>query len=800
MKYETPLEITKRFIKEDFINRNLLGAIDCLSRDISWFGTGENEEVSNIVEAENYISKEIHADSEPYEVEYISQKEQLVCEGIGNANIKVKFTAKEISIICRITSFTCIEDHEVKINSMHFSVPDRLQDEKEFFPFSMEERYARELTLEYFNNTVSCGIIGEYFEKNYPFYFINDKMLNVLGYSHREEYINAVEGLNINGIFVNDRERVEREVSQQIHRNGEYKTTYRMIKKSGDYIWVDDCGRLIKTNDNRDAIISACIDVTEKHTKSLQVNSDRAMMIRAIEVLFPKCISINLSKNTYTTVENNKKNKINYSDNGSYSRFIQEELEEIHLEDRKKYKETFSRENLILQYEKKEKIVSLNYRTMDDDRMWHWDNSIVIFTVNMYSDDILAIALTECIDEQKAIEEYLRDREKKLASALDSAKRANDAKSEFMSRMSHDIRTPMNAIIGMTNIALESDELTKEVKECLETIDLSSNFLLGLVNDILDMSKIDQGEVILNPTPYELGEFKKYLVTMIGPLCNDKKIVFTINEINIKYDCIMVDKVRFNQICFNILSNSVKYTPEGGKICLTIKHIEKKGKNLKIQIVVKDNGIGMSEEFQKKMFEPFTQEDTHHVNEVQGTGLGLSIVKSIVDIMGGTIEVKSKVGEGTEFIINLVIEEGTKYKGIENKKILSTKCLEGKKLLVCEDHPINLEIVRRLLEKAKVHVEAAEDGKKGYDKFIKSPKGYYDGILMDIRMPNLDGLQATKNIRMSNHPDALTIPIISMTANAFDSDIQESKESGMNGHISKPINPNILYSTLIDLT
>ena len=360
----------------------------------------------------------------------------------------------------------------------------------------------------------------------------------------------------------------------------------------------------------------------------------------------------------------------------------------------------------------------------------------------------------------------------------------------------HDLRTPMNAIIGLT--ALAKDEVTdaKAIDEYLDKINSAGKFLLGLVNDCLDIEKISSGKMELHPQPYPYEEFRNSIHTMFVPLCKQKNITFLYDE-NKTHDSILVDKVRFEQIFFNLLSNAVKFTPEGGKVeCIILNQMIEEG-TVSCDFIVRDNGCGMSQEFQKHMFIPFEQEQNENSMQSQGTGLGLSIVKSIVDMMGGTITIQSRRGEGTEVKIHLDIPIAPRMEQSVNTLHNSkNNNLRGIHVLLVEDHPLNREIAKKLLEKREMVVTCAENGQEAFMIFNNSEVYYYQVVLMDIRMPVMNGLESTEAIRKSDREDAGTIPIIAMTANAFEEDVEITRLAGMNAHLSKPIEPQKLYETL----
>lgn len=395
-----------------------------------------------------------------------------------------------------------------------------------------------------------------------------------------------------------------------------------------------------------------------------------------------------------------------------------------------------------------------------------------------------------------------QNRMTQLRDAVQAAQRANSVKTDFLARMSHDLRTPMNAVIGLAELAQK--ELTdpspadpSSMEYYVSNIISSGKLLLGLVNDCLDFEKISQNRMQLHLAPCSYAAFRQSISTMVTPLCQAKKIEFIFGPNTTSYT-VRVDPVRLEQIFMNLLTNAVKFTPEGGKIEFLTCHHNRHDNIISCDFIVRDNGIGISPEFQKHMFEPFEQESGNAAAQVQGTGLGLSIVKSLVDLMHGSISVKSEVGRGTEFTVHLdmpIVEEAE----ADPPRVLTNSpiSLKGRRVLLVEDHPLNTEIARRLLEKEGVQVTCAKNGKEALEKFKQTQPNLWDVILMDIRMPVMDGLQAARAIRALDREDAKTIPMIAMTANAFEEDVQASREAGMNAHLAKPIEPQRLYETIL---
>lgn len=379
-----------------------------------------------------------------------------------------------------------------------------------------------------------------------------------------------------------------------------------------------------------------------------------------------------------------------------------------------------------------------------------------------------------------------------------AAEAASIAKSEFLSRMSHDIRTPLNGIMGMTYLAKKQSNPARTA-DCLEKIDTSSRFLLSLVNDVLDMAKAESGKITLSPEPYTNEEFENYINSIIAPLCEERGQTFSYEPVVTLSNVVpLYDKLRANQVVFNLLSNAIKYTPEGGEIRFRLFQKKLSEKHMMEHIEIIDNGIGMSEEFQKVLFEPFTRESREDFAEARGTGLGLAITKQLVDAMGGKISVSSRPGVGTTFRLEFYID-CVPAAGAENdteQDLRRDIRISGKHILLCEDHPLNQEIAKLMLEEKWALVTVAGDGQEGLKAFLNSSIGYFDCILMDIHMPVMDGYETAKTIRKLPRADAKSVPIIAMTADAFAEDIQKCLDVGMNGHIAKPVDPEKLYKML----
>ena len=379
---------------------------------------------------------------------------------------------------------------------------------------------------------------------------------------------------------------------------------------------------------------------------------------------------------------------------------------------------------------------------------------------------------------------------RKLAATAKEADSANKAKTVFLSTMSHDIRTPMNAIIGLTTIAEKNIGDSKSVSDSLNKIKLASNHLLTLINDILDISKVEHGNISLSPVRFSVIELAENLENMVLPMVQQKNIDFRFQKNNITWEYLNADQLRINQVFINILSNAIKYTPDNKQVYVDLSE-EPCGKEGFIKLVYKvaDKGIGMPESFMEIMYEPFMRQTDSRINTIQGTGLGLAITKKMVDLMGGKIECQSKGGEGTTFIVTLELEVSENEKNADSQEENDSD-LTGMKILVAEDMDVNWEIISTLLEMYGIKCRRAENGKVAVDTLRNIQSGEFDVVFMDIQMPVMNGLEATREIRKLENPYAANIPIIAMTADAFSENVAECFEAGMNAHIAKPIDIN----------
>ncbi|MDO5116226.1 MAG: response regulator [Synergistaceae bacterium] len=1181
------LDVFRAFCDKWFVERDAEGACSFLLPDCIFRGTGINERVRGKAAMCDYIKTDIAEFSEAFTLEFYDMFENSPVDGLTSVTTLCLFTNSDykwrLSISCTLVRL----DEGWKISAFHAAEPAVSQRGDEHYPTSLVLENIAKQRRELFDSSVPGGMMGGYIEPHFPFYFINDRMLEYLGYSSEAEFIDDIDGLVSNCMHPDDRKFVDDAVGEQLSAGDEYVVEYRMRKKDGSYIFVHDIGRRITAEDGRKAIISSCIDVTAQHIAQEKILNLYNSIMGGVFICgdrFPWTVTEAndgfYSQLGYTREEFNMERRtvasiIHQDDirmvsesiedqvhrrNGSFSlihrvickdgslkwisvkgrRSAYEEDKPIlhvvfvdvtaqmelqrhmreHYEREVKYaselagsrllsktfgnvsrkvvemcevspgfpktqagdafpaaiekfagsavdprqadeiRSMFDCEKLTADYEKDISFYTIDFlrRRVNGEAVWCSTNArtyrnpengeLMIF---MYSFDVTDRRINEqilqscfktgcdfildvdlkkdryrvlsssggredfqfggglfskdisayverCVAEEyrelcmdnyslEKMKELLREktscsfqistrdkngesRAKKiqiyfiddtlgrvcvmqsdvtdilrreqeqnetLASALTAAEQANTAKSDFLSRMSHEIRTPMNAIIGMATIAAQSIGNDDQVADCISKIGISSRFLLSLINDILDMSRIESGKMLLKSERIPTAEFLNGINSICYAQAEARGVDFECIVDPVLDDYYIGDPMKLQQVLVNILSNAVKFTGEGGKVTFSATQRLKTKSDVVLRFVINDTGIGMSDEFLPHIFEPFSQENSGSTAVYGGTGLGLSISKSIVDMMDGKISVRSIKGIGSEFTVDvkLGLSEEEKERRVKKKQIYNFSSLKalvvdddvvvcentvatlkeigltaewvdsgkkaiarvrelwdknnhfdmilidwkmpdmdgietarrirgivgpdvtiiiitaydwisieheaklagvnmmvskplfksslvsafnkalgeketeknespseydfsGKRVLVAEDHPLNTEIAVLLLEQKGFSVETAENGLRAMELFSKSPEGYYDAILMDIRMPLMDGLTACSNIRHLSNKDAKTIPIIAMTANAFDEDIEKSKAMGMNAHLAKPIEPKRLYQTLYD--
>lgn len=464
---------------------------------------------------------------------------------------------------------------------------------------------------------------------------------------------------------------------------------------------------------------------------------------------------------------------------------------EIVKEDCARCKEFFSLKNLIPAVSKNQSA-SISFWMLNPRGNNKLKTTTVTYLDNTHEDLLLVGRdITDLFEKEK-------EQQMALQHAVELADFANRAKSDFLSRMSHDMRTPLNAVLGLVKLAI-NEETDPQIQDYLWNINSSGEFLLGLINDTLDLSKIESGKMELHRETYPLEDFVRGISAVIQPLMDEKGITFNVN-LKKQLNRIIVDRMRFNQVFYNLLSNAAKYTPAGGTVDFWSENIPPKGDKFGMRFHVKDSGIGMSDEFQKVLFEPFSQEFGEAHKEQKGTGLGLAIVKQIVDLAEGQIKVISAPGKGTEFIVDLYANSVESQDAEQKKLQYDPGKLRGIHVLLADDTAINTLVVKKLLGYQGCIVDVAENGQKALEMFSASQEFFYDIILTDLRMPMMDGFEEARQIRALHRKDASSVPMIAATADAYDDMLMKIKEAGINERLIKPIDGDVLCESIIRLT
>ena len=455
-------------------------------------------------------------------------------------------------------------------------------------------------------------------------------------------------------------------------------------------------------------------------------------------------------------------------------------------EEREKYREFADLSHVLAELEKKQSVSALFHNSEETGiRVKQLEFSYLDKAGGLIS--LVKTDITEAQQQQLEQEERLRE-------ALTFAERANEAKTTFLASMSHDLRTPLNGVLGFTAFALHEND-PKKKQAYLEKIESSGNLLLDLINDTLDLSRIESGKAIPEPEAVMSDDLVPAVVTALRPSAELKGVKLVVDYTDYKNEPIWADKLKINKIALNLLSNAIKFTPSGGTVTVTLSCALAQPAQESCGFIIEDTGMGMSAEFMKHMYEPFSQEKRSEAVQTPGTGLGLSIVRRYVDLLGGTISVESRLHVGTRWTVILPVK---KLESVltEKPKAASQDTLRGKRVLLCEDNHMNTEIASMLLKNKGMYVETAENGAIGLEKFSVSGQGWYDAVLMDIRMPEMDGYEAARRIRALERADAAAVPIIAMTADAFEESIREAKDAGMSDYITKPVEPQKLYSVI----
>lgn len=671
-----------------------------------------------------------------------------------------------------------------------------------------EQLQQKQQQMEVVLHSVNGGVKSSNDDDTYSYAYISEELPGMFGYTMEE--FKKFTGNNAMGmVYPPDLPKALADCNECFKDgNPTYSTKYRVPCKDGSLKWVMDSGRKTKTPEGNTIINSIYLDITkDEEARQSELNHERRTkqqyydLLSSINSNYYFIYLVNLEDGSGIPLrlpETECAVFTSYSTNGLY------DIEPLvrshfHPDDSAKILEHFSLSGLRRQKKDRHIDFALECRSrlFDSEYRWTAFNSTLLAQSDGYHQIILTL---RDIHEDKLKE--LREQQA-LQEAFDAAKAANMAKNEFLSRMSHDIRTPMNAIMGMTAIAGKYLDDKDRVKDCLAKITTASNHLLNLINEVLDMAKIESGKLNLLEEDFSISAMLQELLDLINPQLLVKKHHFTLTKAPELRDNVLGDKLRLKQLLLNILANAIKYTPPYGSISLEVRETHSRlHDTIGYEFIITDNGIGMDSEFAAKIFEPFARASDSRTSEIEGTGLGMTIALNIARMMNGTIDVQSTLGEGSSFKATVYLHphqqiHGSKASapaaGIDRLQEIACR---GKQVLLVEDNELNLEIAVELLKYAGLEITTAKNGLEGLDKFKAAPPGTYTLILMDIQMPVMNGLEAAKAIRALPVKDAQTVPIVAMTANAFPEDIAATLQAGMNEHLSKPIDLEQFHSIL----
>ena len=674
-----------------------------------------------------------------------------------------------------------------------------------------EEIVRKNNAMEAIFMSLDCGVICHTVDGS-RILNVNDAALKILGYESRSELLKNGFDMVASSVVEEDREKLQTCIAGLKKEGDIGNVEYRVEHKNGDILHV--MGNIKLINENGELCYRRfLLDYTAQKMLEKENERHQAELVQALSIDYNVVCFFDLDTGMGVTLRHDSGNGYMFDAPAGEKISLEESMdiyirEFVHEEDKEMLRKASTIEKLKEELEEKD-LYHVNYRTLKSGKYKYYQMKAV--RAGTWDNHYGVVLGFHSVDEEIRKEMGKKDL---LENALMQANKANKAKSEFLSNMSHDIRTPMNAIIGFTTLAISHIDRKEQVAEYLDKIMISGNHLLNLINDVLDMSRIESGKVHLEEKPCSLQEVLQELCNILHPDVNAKKLAFHVDTAELKDEEIYCDKLRLNQVLLNLASNSVKYTDEGGSIGIRV--VQKKGAPTgyaNYEFSIRDTGIGMSEEFVTHVFDPFEREENSTLSGIQGTGLGMAITKNIVDMMNGTISVKSKQGVGSEFIVSFTFrlqpqqrnqaesENGICVAMHENKTCAGTYGKDMEKLrtgriLLVEDVELNLEIAVTILGDAGFLTEVAGNGQIAVDMIKKSEPGYYQLVLMDVQMPVMNGYEATRAIRRLDNRKLASIPILAMSANAFEEDKQEALKCGMNGHIAKPIDVQNLFETL----
>ena len=599
-------------------------------------------------------------------------------------------------------------------------------------------------------------------------------------------------------------ENFSRESMLCMFTEGKKQITRRLRRRAdnGSYRTVEFTAARIGNQEDECWCVLVYRDVQDELLLEQERNVEISQLATAAKAAYQMLIAVNLTQNTYHMVEYQRFPVKAPDPEGRFDELIEFEMEAGHPDYREEFRSKFTRKALTEAFQRGECILSMDVPHIGEDGIYHWNSTQVVKVESPYTHDLIEITLSRNIDEERRVQQETLEKERQakllLEDALKKAEKANKAKSDFLSRMSHDIRTPMNAIIGMTELAQLHIGDEEKQRDYLNKIASSGAHLLGLINEILDVSKIESGVMELSESPLNLRALAGEAAEMVRISMENSQQEFQV-DIDESFDpWVMGDARRIRQVLVNILENASKYTGQRGKITFSVCEFKKEEQRTgTYRFIIEDTGIGMKPEYMEHIFEPFSRADDSRTSKVPGTGLGMTIVKNLISMMDGDIRVESEYGKGSRFTVTLCLDKcGNTGEAIQPAVSGPEAAYRGLRVLLVEDNELNRQIASEMLKLLGVRVEMAENGREAVEAVCSHPALYYDAVFMDVQMPVMNGYEATREIRGSGMERIGELPIIAMTADAFAEDVKRARLSGMNGHLAKPVSIELLRGAL----
>lgn len=645
-------------------------------------------------------------------------------------------------------------------------------------------------------DNVEGGLNIRRLEAGWPYDYVSEGLARLQGYTV-EEFLKVTNGSPVDNTYPEDIDNVLTSYYAQTAASDYHRLKYRVRHKNGELLWINDYGKIVTALDGRKYIYSFVENITEAENSRIQLELEREQFRNALLKNAIMHFSMDLTDGIIREEPYWNSGKPAISSMGAsvpiaFNDFVEKILlNGVEFENETRDRE-WTREGLLELFERG--ITECNYVLHNINRDKYYQARCLLFKHDSNGHIFSNFIFTD-ITEKRLNE--IRQK-KMLEDALSQAEQASKAKSQFLSNMSHDIRTPMNAIMGMTQIAIDHSDDRERVDDCLNKIQISSEHLLSLINDVLDMSKLEAGEVSLPEEPVDFNELFEQCIVMVEPMAKNVGVEMIIDGQKPQHPYIISSALHLRQIIVNMASNGIKYNKPGGNLEMKCTSKLMSSDVVEYTFEFNDTGIGMSADFIDKIFEPFSQEAGGSRTTYEGTGLGLAIVKSLVDKMGGKISVTSEKGVGSRFTLVIPFKIDKSPVGKMGETVERAVDLSGIKILLVEDNDFNLQLAQMLLEESGATVETAKNGREAVDFVVNHSSDAFDIILMDVRMPVMDGYEATKAIRTLDDDAKAKKPIVAMTANVFAEDKKQAIDSGMNGHISKPLDMGVVVSTILD--